>query len=100
LKAQLLLIVYRGKILWDAAKKEQLGELEILGGIRNSGTAAIEDVLATVLEPDGTFSVISLSASSNGHLPTALRDVPGVPEFEHDQDDNSDREKVKRAAAQ
>jgi len=100
LKAQLLLIVYRGKILWDAAKKQQLGELEILGGIRNSGTAAIEDVLATVLEPDGTFSVIPLSASSNGHLPTALRDVPGVPEFEHDQDDNSDREKVKRAAAQ
>ena len=52
LKAQPLLIVYRGKILWDAAKKEQLGELEILGGIRNSGTAALEDVLAMVLEPD------------------------------------------------
>jgi hypothetical protein len=51
LKAQPLLVVYRGKILWDAAKKEQLGELEILGGIRNTGTAAVEDILAMVLEP-------------------------------------------------
>jgi|tagenome__1003787_1003787.scaffolds.fasta_scaffold20984464_3 uncharacterized membrane protein YcaP (DUF421 family) len=85
LKAQPSLIVYRGRILWDAAKKEQLGMLEILGGIRNSGTAAVEDVLAMVLEPDGTFSVIPLSAASNGKLPTALRDVEGVPEF---QDEN------------
>ena len=69
LKAQPSLIVYRGRILWDAAKKEQLGMLEILGGIRNSGTAAVEDVLAMVLEPDGTFSVIPLSAASNGKLP-------------------------------
>ena len=50
LKGQPLLIVYRGRILWDNAKKEQLGELEILGGIRNSSTAAVEDVLAMVLE--------------------------------------------------
>ena len=34
---------------------------------------------------DGTFSVIPLSAASNGKLPTALRDVEGVPEF---QDEN------------
>lgn len=98
LKAQPLLLVYRGKILWDAAKKEQLGELEILGGIRNSGTAAVEDVMAMVLEPDGTFSVITMSAAS-GKLPTALRDVAGVPEFEHDDDEGSDREKVKQAAS-
>jgi uncharacterized membrane protein YcaP (DUF421 family) len=99
LKAQPLLVVYRGKILWEAAKKEQLGELEILGGIRNSGTAAVEDVFAMVLEPDGTFSVIPMSASRDGRLPTALRDVAGVPEFEHDGDENSDREKVKHAAS-
>lgn len=99
LKAQPLLIVYRGKILWDQAKKEQLGELEILGGIRSSGTAAIEDVLAMVLEPDGNFSVIPLSAAMNGKLPTALRDVAGVPEFDHDSDEGSDREKVKHAAS-
>jgi uncharacterized membrane protein YcaP (DUF421 family) len=99
LKAQPLLVVYRGKILWDAAKKEQLGELEILGGIRNSGTAAVEDVLAMVLEPDGTFSVLTMDAQKNGRLPTALRDVAGVPEFEHDGAESSDREKVKHAAS-
>ena len=99
LKAQPLLIVYRGKILWDQAKKEQLGELEILGGIRNSGTAVIEDVLAMVLEPDGNFSVIPFSAAGDGKLPTALRDVAGVPEFDHGGDESSDREKVKHAAS-
>jgi uncharacterized membrane protein YcaP (DUF421 family) len=88
LKAQPTLIVYRGEVRWDAAKKEQLGTLEILGGIRNGGVAAVEDVLALVLEPDGSFSVIPLSAAANGKLPTALRDVKGVPEFE-DEESNS-----------
>jgi uncharacterized membrane protein YcaP (DUF421 family) len=76
LKAQPLLIVYRGQILWKNARKEQLGDLEILGGIRSNGVAAVEDVLAMVLEPDGTFSVIPLSAQSDRtRLATALRDV-------------------------
>jgi len=81
LKAQPLLIIYRGVILWNAAKKEQLGEMEILGGLRNQGIAAIEDVLAMVLEPDGSFSVIPLSAAPGSKVPTTLRDVKGVPEF-------------------
>ncbi|MBV8673179.1 MAG: DUF421 domain-containing protein [Acidobacteriaceae bacterium] len=85
LKAQPLLIVYRGTILWHNARKEQLGDLEILGGIRNASIAAVEDVLAMVLEPDGTFSVIPLSAEKSQRLPTALRDVEGVPEFAREQ---------------
>src|SRR3954447_25026695 len=48
LKSQPLLVVYRGFILWDNARREQLGELEILGAIRNGGVAAVEDVLALV----------------------------------------------------
>ena len=40
-----------------------------------------------------------MSAARRGKLPTALRDVAGVPEFEHDSDEGSDREKVKHAAA-
>jgi uncharacterized membrane protein YcaP (DUF421 family) len=86
LKAQPLLIVYRGVILWDAAKKEQLGNLEILGGMRSKGIAAVEDVLAMVLEPDGSFSVIPLSAAPGTKLPTTLQDVRGVPEFSDEVD--------------
>ncbi|HKO10741.1 MAG TPA: YetF domain-containing protein [Acidobacteriaceae bacterium] len=82
LKAQPLLIIYRGVILWDAARKEQLGDLEILGGLRSKGIAAVEDVLAMVLEPDGSFSVIPMSAAQGTKLPTALQDVRGVPEFD------------------
>lgn len=60
--------------------------LEILGGIRSNGVAAVEDVLAMVLEPDGSFSVIPMSAEPAQGLPTALRDVRGVPEFEPHRD--------------
>ena len=86
LKAQPLLIVYRGAISWDAAKKEQLGNLEILGALRSKGIAAVEDVLAMVLEPDGSFSVIPISAAPGTKLPTSLQDVRGVPEFSEDAD--------------
>jgi uncharacterized membrane protein YcaP (DUF421 family) len=86
LKAQPLLLIYRGVILWNEAKKEQLGELEILGGLRSQGVAAIEDVLAMVLEPDGTFSVVKMSEAPGVKLPTALRDVKGVPEFSDEAD--------------
>jgi len=90
LKAQPLLIIYRGNILWDNARKEQLGRLEILGGLRSQGIAAVEDVLAMVLEPDGSFSVVELSAEKEGRLPTALRDVNGIPEFAGQSDSVSE----------
>src|SRR3954451_11926732 len=90
LKAQPSLIIYRGNILWDNAKKQQLGRLEILGGLRSQGVAAVEDVLAMVLEPDGSFSVVLLSASQNGKLPTTLRDIEGVPEFAGQKDSGSE----------
>ncbi len=86
LKAQPLLLIYRGVILWEAARKEQLGDLEILGGLRSQGVAAVEDVLAMVLEPDASFSVIPLSAAEGTKLTTALQDVQGVPEFSEDAD--------------
>src|SRR3954451_19153419 len=90
LKAQPSLIIYRGNILWDNARREQLGQLEILGGLRSQGVAALEDVLAMVLEPDGSFSVVLLSASQNGKLPTTLRDIEGVPEFAGQKDSGSE----------
>jgi len=90
LKAQPSLIIYRGNILWDNARREQLGQLEILGGLRSQGVAALEDVLAMVLEPDGSFSVVELSAEKEGRLPTALRDVKGVPEFAGQSDSGSE----------
>ena len=84
LKAQPLLVIYRGLILWDNARREQLGELEILGAVRNAGVAAVEDVLALVLEPDGSFSCLPMSSAQGKKVPTALKDVKGVPEFSDD----------------
>ena len=81
-KNQPLLIIYRGAILWDRAREEQLGELEIFGALRNAGVAAVENVLALVLEPDGSFSVVPMGALKPGQRPTALLDVKGVSDFE------------------
>ncbi|HVL69787.1 MAG TPA: YetF domain-containing protein [Vicinamibacterales bacterium] len=80
-KNQPLLLIYRGNILWDNARREQLTELEVLGALRGQGIAAVADVLALVLEPDGSFSAIKKSALAEGQLPTTLQGVHGVPEF-------------------
>ena len=52
--------------------------------VLGKGVAAVEDVLALVLEPDGTFSVITKDAAKEGQIPTSLADVEGVPDFSAD----------------
>lgn len=80
-KNQPLLLVYRGNILWDNARNEQLTEQDLFAALRSRGIAALENVLALVLEPDGTFSALRIDDLSDGQLPTALRGVDGVPDL-------------------
>src|SRR3954463_2949007 len=91
------LLIYRGVILWDQARKDHLTELEILGALRGKGVAAVEDVLALVLEPDGTFSVITKDAAKEGQIPTSLADVENVPDFSADAPPEA-RRKLREAA--
>lgn len=97
LKAQPSLLIYRGVILWDTVRKEKLTEVEIYGGLRSNGVAALEDVLAMVLESDGSFSVLKKSAAEDGQLPFTLKDVAGVPEFS-DQAAPEAQRKLRRAS--
>lgn len=80
-KNQPLLLVYRGSILWDHARREQLTEQDVFAALRSRGIAAVENVLALVLEPDGTFSALKIDELSEGQLPTALRGIEGVPDL-------------------
>jgi uncharacterized membrane protein YcaP (DUF421 family) len=69
------LLVYDGRLLADRMRHEEVNASEVYQSIRNAGIGRLEDVLAVVLEVDGTFSVIA-----HGQEPaTALDDVEGTP---------------------
>ena len=69
------LMLYDGKLLPERMRHEEVNASEVYQAIRNQGIGRVEDVLAVVLEVDGTFSVIR-----QGQEPaTALDDVDGTP---------------------
>lgn len=71
-KSRAALLVYRGKFLHDAMKRERVSESEVRAALRGHGIAAVEDAGAVLLETDGSFSIIR----NIGDKPaTALSDV-------------------------
>jgi uncharacterized membrane protein YcaP (DUF421 family) len=71
-KSEPKLLVYQGKLLQDALRRERVVESEILQALRTQGVDALERVEAVVLETDGGFSVLTRSGNDP---PTALKDV-------------------------
>lgn len=80
-KAEPALLFYDGCYLQKVLKSERVTEGEVLSAIRAQGIASLQEVLAVVLETDGTFTVVKKSV---GHKETgegsSLRDVSHVPE--------------------
>ncbi|MHB9105510.1 MAG: DUF421 domain-containing protein [Armatimonadota bacterium] len=70
-KSEPKLLVYQGKLLQDAMRRERVVESEILQALRNQGIDSLEQVEAVVLETDGGFSVLT----SSGKEASALDDV-------------------------
>ncbi len=68
------LLLDKGEFLPEAMKRQRVGESEIRTAIRASGSAAIEEIEAVVLETDGSLSVVKKSSNDSR---TALKDVPG-----------------------
>jgi uncharacterized membrane protein YcaP (DUF421 family) len=66
-------LVKDGVLLEEALRAQRVTRTEVYQAVRATGTGAMEDVAAVVLETDGTFSVIGSSRLSTG---TALTDVP------------------------
>lgn len=73
-KSEPRLLVYRGRVIDSALRKERVTEDEILAVVRGHGHASIADAGAIVLETDGSFHVIDLAESDK---PSALHQVPG-----------------------
>ena len=52
------LVVYRGRVLPEALRRERLTETEVHQVLRQQGQVAVDQVPALVLETDGSFSLV------------------------------------------
>lgn len=82
-KATPRLLVYQGKFLDSAMRKERVSQHEVLSAIREQGVHNLEDVEAVVLEADAAFSVIQ-KKDGTLKLPQTLTNVSGFPHEKRD----------------
>lgn len=71
-KATPVFLVYRGRFVEEAMRRERVPESEVRAALRENGIAAVERAGAVILETDGSLSVI---ADLGEQPPTALDDV-------------------------
>lgn len=57
-KSEPALLVYQGRLLSDALRRERVVEGEVWAAVRSQGLADLADVAAVVLETDGSFTVV------------------------------------------
>lgn len=74
-KSEPRLLVYRGRALDDAMRRERVLDVEILQALRNQGVPTLDEAHAVVLETDGAFSVLRTEPRSPG---SALGNVAGL----------------------
>lgn len=58
------LVAADGRLLRDAMRRTRVTRAEVEAAVRAAGTGELDDVLAIVLETDGTFTVIGRSAGA------------------------------------
>ncbi|GAB6057024.1 DUF421 domain-containing protein [Desulfonatronum parangueonense] len=73
------LLFYRGAYLTDSLRKARVTRDEVRSAVRTSGTAALDEIEAVVLETDGSFSVVKRSNTS-GESALAGIGAPGAPD--------------------
>jgi uncharacterized membrane protein YcaP (DUF421 family) len=74
-KSEPTLLFYQGTFLDEAMRKERVTEEEARAAVRAQGVASMNEVLAIVLETDGSLTVLV----SSQHAPTALQGVRHYP---------------------
>ncbi len=57
-KSEPVFLYYRGEYLDKKMKSERILPTEVRAAVRSAGISSLEDVLAVILETDGSFSVI------------------------------------------
>ena len=64
-----IMLIYHGKILDEHCRRAGVTRDELLQALREHGVARVEDVMFSVLEPDGTISVIRNDDVKPGERP-------------------------------
>lgn len=60
-KSEPNLLLYKGRFLQEAMRRERVNEEEVHAAIRSQGVAFVEEVEAVVLETDGSISVVKVT---------------------------------------
>ena len=76
IKSEPALLLYRGRFLENAMRRERLAEEEVHAAVRSQGIADVYEVEAVVLETDGSFSVVRRSPEAGAG---SLGKVSGYP---------------------
>lgn len=76
-KSEPTLLLHRGEFLSQAMRKQRITRAEVLSAIRSSGKGEVRDIVAVVLETDGSMSVVS-HASDIGDALTSVRSLEDV----------------------
>lgn len=63
-KSEPRLLLLDGRFLTQAMRDERVSEDEVLSALRSSGTAAIEEAGAVILESDGSMTVLPRSGTT------------------------------------
>lgn len=66
------LLLYRGRILHDALRRQRITEGELQTALREKGVGSFEEAEAVVLESNGNFAVVKRGQAGDG---SALRGV-------------------------
>ncbi|GGK99600.1 DUF421 domain-containing protein [Planomonospora parontospora subsp. parontospora] len=74
IKSEPTVVLRDGRLLEDAMRRQRVTPEEVRQAVRSSGSGALEDVAAVVLETDGGFSVIPRQKLGSG---SALTDLAG-----------------------
>ena len=75
-KSEPALLLHNGRLLPQALRRERVTEAEVRAAVRSAGYARLDDLVAIVLETDGSLSAVPQSAQRA----TALRNVSGLEE--------------------
>ncbi len=75
-KSEPALLLYQGRILTGALRRERVVDKEVWAAVRAAGIADLADVEAVVLETDGTFTVVPTITQP---AQSTLQNVRGYP---------------------
>lgn len=67
-KSEPALLFFEGRYLNGALRRERVAREEVRAAVRAAGIASLDDVVAVVLETDGTFSVVRGGEGERGSL--------------------------------